>query len=150
MQKMNLTPSVCTLLSLALSESYYFHGSPTKFDVIKPSHTARRSRNAKGVRVTVYEGDSVHMTPLLYIALAYVSKKLDPPPPPSEKQIPVVMGVSLKKNTNSIEIVRHDRAAAANKSDAIKLLYQEGGYIYAVSRAEFDASRLRQRRDHEG
>ena len=56
-----MRPAVQDLVRLALDGAYVFHGSPTSFDELRPSHTTRSYRDKRTGEIRVrYDGVSAH------------------------------------------------------------------------------------------
>jgi hypothetical protein len=109
------------IIKMALSGKYVFHGSPSKFNVVKASENIRRGKNGNEYYIK-YRGTSVHATSCLYAALSYLALR----------KPGYTTSVSLYENENAIGV-----GGPTTKQDAVKELFGAGGYLYVLPRESF-------------
>lgn len=108
-------PKVAEIVCAALSGRYYFHGSPKGIrGPLKPSPTIRG-----GPDNITYQGTSLHATPVLHMALAYLADR-------NALREGVSFGVNLFDADGLIR-VRGGRGI-------VRALYGRGGWLYALPR----------------
>ena len=110
-----------------------YHGSPKKFTMAKPSYTKRVHNDKNGKRIIDYEGVSLHVTPYIWIALAYTfahNKSFIH----KGKKFYYSMGVNLK-TVNKIKIIYIYGKNSLEYS--LEKLYGNGGYLYTFDKNNF-------------
>lgn len=113
-----MRPAVLDLVRLALDGAYVFHGSPTSFDELRPSHTIRSCRDK-----VMYDGVSAHASHVLGVAISYIARA------------PTGYSTGVSLHTRPFD--RHIYVGGPKGiEDAVKRLFGSGGYLYA-----FDTSR---------
>ena len=115
---------------------YVYHGSPSNFDIAKPSYT-RRGQYIDGKFETAFEGTTLHATPHKWIALNYTHDK----PRNLEfihnsKKYHYSTGVSLFNNNKNILII-----GQKTLEHSMKKLYGKGGYLYVFEAKDFTTAK---------
>ena len=120
-----MSKNLLRLIRYGLCGKYVFHGSPKLIDgLLLPNKTSRGSDG-----VVMYEGTSLHATPLLYVALNYLTIATQT----------CASGVCLFHATNTIDILCMD--SKQTTSAALQMLFARGGYVYVLASERFSTTK---------